>query len=108
MGPEREVLKDHLDAAMTHGDIIDGDPADEDGSAVGNLQAGDEPEGRRFAAAALAHDHEKLAIHDGEIRFVHGDHRTEAFGEATQDDGNHDTSMLVEQAGKNNLKETPP
>ena len=74
-------MKNHLDAPLSYGEIVNRDSPDINGPAVGSLQAGNEPQGSGLATTAFADDHQKLALLNLEVRLIYCDYRTEPFGE---------------------------
>ena len=81
MRPERKVLKDHLHAALTDRHVIYERAVDKDRAAVRFFEAGDESQGRRFAAAALADDDEKFTCIDIQVGLIDGGHGAESLCE---------------------------
>jgi hypothetical protein len=87
---ERIVLEDHADAATLgrHPGAVAGDGRvlEPDLAGVRVLEAGDQAQQRRLAAAARAEERDDLALLDAEVGGVHGLHRAEALGHAVYAD----------------------
>ena len=79
---ERIVLPDQPGAALVHRHVADVVAAQQQRAFVRPLEAGDDPEQRRLAAAARAHDRDELAALDVDVDPLDRDHGAEAFGNA--------------------------
>lgn len=83
MRPEGVALKNHLNSPLAHGNVVDGNTADENRAAVRSFQAGDESQGCGLAAPALADDDQKFTAVDREVGAVDRDYGTKPFREIT-------------------------
>ena len=85
---ERVVLEDHPDPPALGGDRAAGPldllAADLDRARVGALEAGDQPQRRRLAAAAGAEQGADRPLGDVEVEAVDGDDVAERFAQAAQ------------------------
>jgi hypothetical protein len=75
------VLEDEADVAPLDGEIVDALAADVDVAGGGHFQAGDHAEHGGLAAAAGAEEGDQLAVLDGQVDVLDGDHVAEALGD---------------------------
>ena len=99
---ERVLLEDHPDPARVRRDEDarpeDGAVLDRDLAGVGALEARDESEQRRLAAAARAEQGDELAALDAELALEHGRDVAEALRHAVRADGSAGHSLIVRHA----------
>ena len=83
---QRVVLKHHRDVAARGLELVDAAIADPDLAGVERLEAGEQPQQRRLAAARRPEQHETLARLDVEIDAVDRVVRAEPFRHALEAD----------------------
>src|SRR5262249_59677066 len=84
VGEQGKGLKDQADVALIGRDPFHSAAADNNLAGIGLVQTGNEPHGRRLAAAAGSNDREKLAAVDLEIDCIDRGDGAESLGDADQ------------------------
>src|SRR5262249_57436276 len=92
-----EVVDDHPDVPLVGRPPAHVTTADADAAPVRGLEAGDEPEGRRLAAAARPQQRDALAGADGEGEPVDGRDAAEALGDVLELDRAHRRPLPYER-----------
>jgi hypothetical protein len=81
---QRVRLEDRVDVALVRRQGAHVAAADEDRAVVGLLEAGDQPQRRRLAAARRPEQRQELAVANGEVDAVDGRDRAEALRDPPQ------------------------
>jgi hypothetical protein len=84
MWEERVVLEDRVDVALVRRRVGDVAPVEQDASIGRLLEAGDEAQGRRLAAARRAEQREELAAGDAEVEVIDRRHVGEVLRQFDQ------------------------
>jgi hypothetical protein len=86
---ERVGLEHHRQPALRRADVADVEAVDQNGAGGEVLEAGDQPQQRRLAAARRPDEHGEFAVLDLEIDAVDDAHGAEALAHAFQFDAAH-------------------
>ena len=92
MRVQREMLEDHRHIAVLRGEPRDRAAADADLAGGRLVQARDQPQRGRLAAAGRSDQHQQLAVPDLQIKPVDGRHAAVGLAQLFEDDFGHDTS----------------
>ena len=82
-------LEHHAEPAVARLEVVDHAPVDADLARARVLEAGDHAQGRGLAAARRTHQHDELAILDGQADVAHRDHAAERLAQADELDAGH-------------------
>jgi hypothetical protein len=89
VGIQRVALEDHRHISILRIHVVHDAIADRDRARGGRVEAGDQAQCSRLAAARRTEEHQELAILDGEVERIDRDDLTESFGDLREADSRH-------------------